>query len=358
MTYPSRRIGIIASLVFVCSIFFLSHAAIAIGDTVFYVDPNWGGSANGSASAPWRSLDSSAWGTIDAALASNPVTVYFSARAAGSDTDQTTTTPLWIQRTNSSTNRLTLDGMSQYNTNDSAPSWAPYSGNSRFSISSGGQVAIDSANNGTGTTAPRNYITVRGFKATSASSQGAFLANINHWIIEYNDFSNAAGAPSDAVALQLYTATSEAGPAFPSTGFSAAVRGTFGTDVIVRNNTIHDCKQECLYVGGYYITQGTAGSTLDVAFTDLLIEKNTIYNAGRTSEGNAIDVKGGQANLIIRGNVITVPNPTAFISAGILAENCAIIERNYVSGHSNGITLGPALTFGYIAGRHIAGATN
>jgi len=38
---------------------------------------------------------------------------------------------------------------------------------------------------------------------------------------------------------------------------------------MVRNNVIHDCRQECLYVGGYYRTYG-AVSSVQTAFTDLV----------------------------------------------------------------------------------------
>src|SRR2546430_7053537 len=222
MTSTTR--GLIASLVLLSSVFSFSNAAVA--EIVFYVDPNWGGSVSGSASSPWRSLDSSAWGTINAALASDSVTVYFSARATGSDTDQTTTTQLEILRTNASSRRLTLDGMSQYNTSDTSPSWAPYSGTSRFKIIGGGS-AITSGNFGTGTASPRNFITVRGFKA-SGTDQGIVLANISNFILEFNDVSNT-GNTLGAVGIDL-ASSRDAAP--PSPGLGTAGIGTFGSDII------------------------------------------------------------------------------------------------------------------------------
>src|SRR5438445_12923181 len=58
------------------------HAA-----AIFYVDSHWTGAQSGSAAQPWTYLTSSAWTSINNALASGNVTVYFSALPATSDTD-------------------------------------------------------------------------------------------------------------------------------------------------------------------------------------------------------------------------------------------------------------------------------
>src|ERR1041385_3280811 len=55
--------------------------------STFYVDSDWTGAQSGSAAQPWKYLSSSAWSAINSALASADVTVCFSAREAGSDTD-------------------------------------------------------------------------------------------------------------------------------------------------------------------------------------------------------------------------------------------------------------------------------
>src|SRR5437763_3385895 len=62
--------------------------------TNYYVDPDYtGGARNGNASNPWHSLSDTVtnfpWTVINTALASGPVNVYFSARKAASDTNQT-----------------------------------------------------------------------------------------------------------------------------------------------------------------------------------------------------------------------------------------------------------------------------
>src|SRR5437660_489427 len=105
------------------------------GQTNYYVDPDYtGGARNGNASNPWHSLfdtvTNTPWTVINTALASGPVNVYFSARKAASDTNQTSTIEIAVERTDTSTNVLTLDGNSKYNTNISFPSWTSYSGNS------------------------------------------------------------------------------------------------------------------------------------------------------------------------------------------------------------------------------------
>ena len=68
----------------------LSWLALSLGlraATTFYVDSDWTGMPNGTASQPWKSLSSDAWSGINSALATGDVTVYFSAREASSDTD-------------------------------------------------------------------------------------------------------------------------------------------------------------------------------------------------------------------------------------------------------------------------------
>src|SRR5262249_51750889 len=113
----------------------------ASSQTAFYVDPSFTGAGNGTAQAPWKTLVednnssySQQWNTINSALANGPVIVYFSARQAGSDTSEELVGSLHVSRTDKSSNRLTLDGMSKYNTNDANPSWADYNGSSKMRI--------------------------------------------------------------------------------------------------------------------------------------------------------------------------------------------------------------------------------
>src|SRR5437667_6217848 len=114
----------------------------ANAQATFYVDPDYTGSTRtGSASQPWHSLSDTVtnnpWTTINSSLASGAVNVWFSARKAGSDTDQTSGDALNIDRTNTSINRLYLSGNEFYNANTSSPNWQPYSGVSKYAITVG-----------------------------------------------------------------------------------------------------------------------------------------------------------------------------------------------------------------------------
>src|SRR5262245_60607821 len=117
-------------------IFILALAAAPVPTatmTEFYVDPDFAGPVqDGSAANPWTRLDGyptgAVWTAINNALATGDVTVYFSARAAASETNQISYVAVDLARTNKSAFRLTVDGMSRYNTNDENPSWLVYNG--------------------------------------------------------------------------------------------------------------------------------------------------------------------------------------------------------------------------------------
>src|SRR5437660_12514249 len=88
-------------------LFFLAASLPCFAQTNYYVDPDYtGGTRNGNASNPWQSLldtvTNTPWTVINNSLASGPVNVYFSARKAASNTNQTSTVQLAMQRTNGS----------------------------------------------------------------------------------------------------------------------------------------------------------------------------------------------------------------------------------------------------------------
>src|SRR5215471_8149043 len=97
MTFRSRGVGIVPRLLVIIALLLAAAPAGAL--TTYYVDPDWGGSQTGAALTPWTSLTYSAWATINTALASDDVTVYFSASNASSNTNQASTTPLNVART-------------------------------------------------------------------------------------------------------------------------------------------------------------------------------------------------------------------------------------------------------------------
>ena len=317
----SRRVRIAASLVFLSPIFVSSPA---LAETVFYVDPDWQGSATGSAAAPWRSLDSSAWGTINGALAAADVTIYFSSRAASSDTHQTTTTPLYINRTDTTTHRLTFDGMSQYNTNDASPSWAPYSGSSRFTINTA--YPLSTNNHGTPPfSVERNYWTLRGFRSHPVDGQCLLMEFIRNVIVEDNEFFSSPGATS-----------------------GGCISLGQGANITIRRNTIHDTFGEGIYIGGWYSGPpnmwlvgtgiGQGPDPTNAHGDNLLIEGNTIYDVGKQGEeGDAIDLKDGWTTVVIRNNTIystiaggAADGGIAQNRDGITMNSAALVEGNLV----------------------------
>ncbi|HVE38287.1 MAG TPA: Ig-like domain-containing protein [Planctomycetota bacterium] len=270
-----RHLGILCLLLAVSSVGYGRAAATV---TEFYVDPDFNGSVqNGQAATPWSTLgggSGAAWAAINQALAAGDVTIYFSARQAGSDTNDAATWELYLYRTNTSSTRLTLDGMSRYNTNDLNPSWQSYSGSSRFQITGGYPISTYDV------TAPQNYVTIRGFRVISTGGQLLqYGRGGSHVVIENNEFSAASSAVIGA-----------------GVGFGDAPGSK---DLTIRNNVIHDTFGEAIYIGGNSYTVGSP-TNLD----GVLVENNHIYSAGRWGgEGDCIDLKAGLANVIVRNNV-------------------------------------------------------
>ena len=314
-----RRAGIVASLVFLSSIFSFSQSVVAA--TVSYVDPDWTGDQTGAAATPWTSLTASAWTTINTALATDDVTIYFSARNASIDKDETTTTQLQLKRTDTGTHRLTLDGMSQYNTNDANPSWAMYSGSSRFQHN----ISVTGADALVGyLVAPtlQSYITVRGFRFFAADGKAVNYWGGNHVIIEYNEMKHTAHTSDNSGLLIQYArkvGQTEV-PCVPNDQHNCGV-----TDVIIRNNIIHNTNGECIYIGGTENTNFTAHS-------NILIENNTLYNCGQSAGGedNKIDIKDGSTGVTIRGNELYDTRTPLAIGASIVAMSHVVIERNFI----------------------------
>ena len=307
---------------------------------VYYVDPDWTGAQTGAPATPWTSLTASAWTTINAALASDDVTVYFSARQAGSDTSQTTTTELDVNRTNTSTHVLTLDGMSFYNTNDASPSWAAYFtptptnpgwNKSKFSISASSMLG----NSDTSGTTCVSYVTLHGIKQDSTAGGGTFgyMPNLT---IEYSEFMQSTGSGNVNVIV---------GPLNAGAGCGGA-----GVDnVTIRYNYIHNSYGECIYLGAS--SPGPPGPGNVSTGANYVIQGNRIEDCGirpggalAGGQGDGIDIKDGHINLQILNNVIRprLSNPTgATDGQGITMESGALIDGNYVENPAhNGISIG------------------
>src|SRR5882672_3812657 len=101
------------------------HVPLRVDSASFYVDPDWTGASSGTASQPFAILNKPAWQRINTALANDDVTIYFSALKADGVTQQSKAWFVQCRRTDYGPNRLTLDGYSFYNSNETTPNWLP-----------------------------------------------------------------------------------------------------------------------------------------------------------------------------------------------------------------------------------------
>jgi hypothetical protein len=317
--WPVRRPTIVRVVVAVIAL--VAWAVPAVALTTYYVDPNWSGLNTGAATAPWTSL-ASGWGTINTTLATDDVTVYFSARLAGSDTNVTNGVPLSLDRTDLGTHRLTLDGMSQYNTSEVTPSWSAYSGASRHQITGSLPVNSNNANGPGGPWPDRNYITVQGFKLISTGGQCANLEGVHNFIFQNNDASTAVGVTGGPCVFSGVPYASNAG----------AHGGTWPTHLQIVNNTIHDTFGECMYIGGATPDPPPAGQLTNLQTgDDILIQGNTSTNCGiRGGEPDGIDVKDGNTNVKLIGNTFKWPIAATATAQAMDLESCTLVDGNYV----------------------------
>src|SRR6266481_536240 len=103
----------------------IAFSVVAVAVKKKYVDPGWAGAKSGTQSRPFAILDKSAWHKINAALASDDVTIYFSALKADGVTQQSKPWFIQCRRTDCGTHRLMLDGYSFYNSSETSPDWLP-----------------------------------------------------------------------------------------------------------------------------------------------------------------------------------------------------------------------------------------
>jgi hypothetical protein len=297
--------------------------------TAFYVDPTYiGGSNDGSAGHPWTSLTGTAsspqWMAINSALATNNVIVYFSARTAADDVAEVVHTSVDLWRTDTSTHRLTLDGMSLYNTNDAAPVWMPQNGTSRFHIDiTSGSLSIGVQSNNS--SYPMHYTTIRGFELSGASGRALVAGNAT--VFEYNFVHDVSVT---GATVQFQAAVRD----YPD------CRALFGNlhDITFRKNVIQRGQGESIYVAGTYTRQSDGGClSWGNTHSDILIESNQISDAGSNGgEHDGIDLKAGLTNVTIRRNLIADrPSGTkaitalgVFYSAGTCCIGNYVIEDN------------------------------
>lgn len=312
------------------------RVAPATSQRAFYVDPDCAPGGDGSASKPWRALVSSPtgaeWSAVNRALTRGPVIIYFSAREARQDVPEETTSEVNVLRTDKSGHRLTLDGMSRYNTDDASPLWRDYAGpcKLRIKIPKG---ALSIGCHGTEPQYPMHYVTVRGFEATGASGRVVFGGS--HTVVENMYIHDITRTGAN---LMLHGSVESDG------------RETFGrlTDITIRNNRIERGMGEGIYIAGNYRTKAWGGwPEYGNSHSDILIEGNAIEDAGLNGgEGDGIDVKTGIRNVTIRGNTIArlhpMPDVTGIICEGVFGDvrSDLLIEGNRVSGAGTGIGFG------------------
>jgi hypothetical protein len=304
----------------------LLWAGLASAQTLYYVDPTYTGSTqNGAAATPWKSLSGINWTTINSSLASGPVTVYVSARQAASDTKESLTGPLEVQRTDTSSHRLTLDGNSKYNTNEASPSWADYTGTHKAHIhTSTGSLGMGWETDDV----KRHYITMRGFEISGRR----VVWGGSHTVIEDNwihDITNTGAT------VQLSQAVSD----YPECEDWGKV-----DDVIVRRNRIERGIGESIYISGNYTFEEDGGCpAYGNAHTNILIEDNTIIDAGENGgQGDGIDLKAGLQGVIVRRNTIIRPGNDGITTLSTFNGAAAnyLIEHNvFLDGGGYGMSL-------------------
>jgi hypothetical protein len=267
----------------------------ASSQTAFYVDPTVRGQGDGTAEAPWRSFEdgnprqTAQWNAINRALATNDVIIYFSARQAGSDVAEEIRGAVRVLRTDKSNHRLTLDGMSKSNTNDSTPAWVDYTGphKMRLRMTRGCCFSV-----GWDDDVPRDYITIRGFEVTGSGAR-VFWGG-SHSVLEYmwvHDITTLGATVQFTAAVSEYPDCQDLGKRHAIT---------------LRKNLIERGIGEGIYLSGNYLLKKDGGCpSYGNTHSDILIEGNTIRDAGIHGEqGDGIDLKAGLTNVTVRDNLI------------------------------------------------------
>ncbi len=372
------------------SVLFFSMVCVtvSIGQTSYYVDPNYnGGTRNGSSTNPWQSLsDGSAMGTINTALASGPVTVYFNACNTTCTANVVTTTPVTINRTDTSTNLLTLDGISKYNTSETSPSWttnvtpAPCTGFRcavtsswatafKFQVGTAGSGVDDPISSTATYNSCQGYITVQGFRLYRGEDQIANLTYIHDLTVQYVEGSAVKGGSNGP---GVYVGPSNYGPCH--TGATRPGGSDSGPDnVTVQYNYIHDTYEDCFYDGAStpdppgnggseYSSLGLSCGTACSTGANHVIQYNTLEScsdAGGT-ENVGINIKDGHSNLKVMGNTIR-PTYAGFsasaLGPGINLESGGLISSNYIEAPAT-VAIAPQLGWNNSVGRSTLSVEN
>lgn len=386
-----------------CATMMLSLVAEA--GTNFYVDPDWAGTTSGTASQPFSVLNTTAWSTVNTALATGDVTIYFSALKANGVTQQSRAWFVECKRWNYGPNRLTLDGYSKYNSNITTPNWLSnpepsialaYTTGKVFQLTGSSSSALGwiraSGNDfvthnglvyccieshlaapdnepGVGANWPnywdqhgssgtawasgqsykcyvkQNNITLRGFEITGVGARSSF--NGDNFIWEYNYIHDITEI-GPGMAL-LYTSAPDSS--------AAVIISRPSTNLIFRHFRVVRTYGEGFYLGAI---NPSAPAVFQAAHgnqhSNILIDKFLIDYAGvNGAQGDGIDCKHGITNLTIRDGEISyfngmgginLPGSAININQNILVERVFIHDsiRNSAAGGQSAIyaTMGGA----------------
>jgi hypothetical protein len=270
--------------------------AHASAETFFYVDSSWTGAQSGTFAAPWISLNGTAWDAINARLQTGGVTIYFSARKADlsgdglydSNGDGGQDIIDLTRRTANTSFFLTFDGSSYYNSSEVNPAWVANTGPTMCVVQ-----AFEAQN-----AAHLKYSNIRIHGFRIVRNTGGKLVSISgdNVTVDNCDMSHTATA-TDGPGLYLV-------PTADSSHEGTAYYAQPCTNIVIRNNIVHDTFGEAMYLGGGGAHPGQTGSGYP-SHSHILIESNTIYRASiYGGQGDGIDVKGGIDFLTIRGNEI------------------------------------------------------
>jgi len=353
--------------------------------TSFYVDPDWTGIQNGSASQPWNSLSANSWASINAALAADDVTIYLDALKANGTTQQTYPHFLQVRRVNTSSHRLTIDGYSQYNTNETSPSWTSNPDtdiNHAYLDGKVCKVTGDGGSQGIGWTRSdgNDFVTHNGLVYCCIESHVASSDNEPgvgaNWRLYWDQHGSSSTIWSSGTTYKCYPKQENVTlRGFEITGVGA--RAQFGGDNLIweynylhdvtnigpgmqlnytslpdssaaqiisrpsTNMTFHHFKVKNTFGEGFYLgsINPDAPGSFQLAHgnqhSHILIEDFVIQNPGANGgQGDAIDCKNGVTYLTIRlgdisgfganGNGINLP------MTAINTDQHNLVERNFI----------------------------
>ena len=363
--------------------------------TNFYVDPDWTGVQVGTASQPWRALNAAAWNSINSALANDAVTIYFSALKADGVTQQSKVWFVQCRRTDYTAHRLTLDGYTFYNSNETTPNWLAnpdndiahaYLNGKVFKIIGGDNPIDGSMALGWTRVDGNDFVTRNGLVYCCIESHLASSDNEPgvgpNWQLYWDQHGSSGGAWSSGSKYKCYVKqnnitlrgfeitgrrsvasgdnliweynwihdTTDIGPGLTCPDYTSYPDGS-AAQIIQRpstNITLHHFRIERTYGEGIYL--GSINPDATAAFqlahgnqhSHILIEDFLIDHPGvNGGQGDAIDCKHGITYLTIRlgeirgfgvgGDGINLPMTATNV------DQHNLIERNFIhdSNHDN-----------------------